>query len=97
MQRLSRMQKHTVNAHAIHRRFQLATYLATLAHSADHQFSTAVDCVYELRDCAREILRGQLIGAVEVFKMSEGVAFGGYDMQCRGERIPFAVTDGHVD
>lgn len=99
MQRLGRMQKHTVNAHAVHRRLQLAAYLATLAHSTDHQFPAPVDCVHELRDCARKILCSQVVGAIEVFQVSESVALGGYDMEGRGEGFPIAgsvgVGEGH--
>lgn len=101
MQSLSRMQKHTVNPHTVHRRLQLAAYLATLAYSADHQFSAPVDRVYQLRNCARQILCGQVVGAVQVFEVSEGVAFGGYDMEGRGEGIPVSLSvgvgKGHVD
>lgn len=48
----------------------------------------------ELADCAREVLCGQVVGAVEVFEVSESVAFGGYDMECCGEGISLSVIVG---
>lgn len=91
MQSLGRMQKHTMNSHTVHRRLQFAAYLATLAHSTDHQLSAPVDCVDELVDCAGHILCGQVVGAVQVFEVSEGIAFRGHDMEYRGEDISVGI------
>lgn len=96
MQRLRRVQKDTVNAHAVHRRLELATNLAAFAHAAHDQFSTTLDGAHKFGDGALDVLLREVIGAVEHLEMAQGVALGRDDVKRRVEGMIDARWWWHI-
>jgi hypothetical protein len=85
------MQKYTVYAHTIHRRLELASNLAALPDPANHQFTASLDRLYQLVHGALEIALRLRITAVQAFKVTQGISFGGDYVESGAEGVGLVV------